>query len=177
VRLRIHGSLLTLPVVPGARPALLAFSVSLFFVYILKPAALFPRGCRQPLSSSLDSDRRPFAFRPRGRKGAPLVFYVEAAARASSPTLFWQIAWKSSLLASYMQLTNYINGDLSAKRVIVKRTGSLPHHRSATRDIVVISTRTSGSLFRFLLRNLSIRRIPRNVAGTAIVGIRLNSPP
>jgi len=139
------------PTLPGARPALLVFSVSLFFVYILKSAALFPRGCRQPLSSSLDSDWRPFAFRPRGRKGAPLVFYVEAAARASSPTLFWQIARKSSLLASYMQLTNYINGDLSsAKCAIVKRTGSLPHRRSATRDIVVISIRTSGSLFRFL---------------------------
>jgi len=101
--------------------------------------------------SRLGSETVRLSARPRGRKGAPLVFYVEAAARASSRTLFRQIVRKSSLLASYMQLTNYINGDLSsAKRAIVKRTDSLPHRRSATRHVVVISIRTSGSLFRFL---------------------------
>lgn len=50
----------------------------------------FPRGCRQPLSKSLDSDWRPFAFRSdhvgeKRRAEVPLVFHVEAAARASSP--------------------------------------------------------------------------------------------
>lgn len=49
----------------------------------------FPRGYRQPLSKSLDSDRRPFAFRSdhvgekEGQSAA--CFSFEAAARASSP--------------------------------------------------------------------------------------------
>lgn len=90
-RCRIYAHEILLPLRPLAHVLPFQHFPSLFFVYILKPVAFFfPRGCRQPLSKSLDSDWRPFS--PFGattwekrRAKVPLVFHVEAAARASSP--------------------------------------------------------------------------------------------
>lgn len=127
-------------------------------------------------------DHSPFgvATWEKRRIGAPLVFYVEAAARASSPI------WNTF---SANRLENFAVSDVcnwqiilmvisSAKRAIVKRTSSIPHGRCAM--CVIMSIRMSDSFCASFpvsrIHRFSGTKIPfEDRRWDAIVGIRLNS--